>query len=235
MLMLLLIAFDTIVIIHSFIHMMSCLFLLLRGIIRQLLLLHSNSKAPSVNNNEFRQSSSFGGSIHLMLGVTHPQAILYESEWDSLKQQTIESNRPYFNVDYAFSKVEEFYACQQQQEGNQPQLQSIRNQYVQDLLKQHLPIIVNKMNRGGHIYFCGLRGMMRDVHNMFKAYFEQNFSGEQQQQQQQQSQFSGEHATTTDAILVGNSLRSSATSSGSLWDKICAQWRDEKRWHVELY
>uniref|UniRef100_A0A7S2WKE6 ferredoxin--NADP(+) reductase n=1 Tax=Eucampia antarctica TaxID=49252 RepID=A0A7S2WKE6_9STRA len=96
-------------------------------------------------------ASAYKGQAWLFLGVANSDALLYDDEWQSVK----ESNPEQFRLDYAISREQE------NTKGGK--------MYVQDKVEEYSDEIFEKLNNGAHIYFCGLKGMMPGIQGMLKT------------------------------------------------------------------
>merc|ERR1712106_742693 len=91
-----------------------------------------------------------GGQAWLFLGVANSDAILYDNEWQKVKEEYPKN----FRLDYALSRE------QQNKKGGK--------MYIQDKVEEYSDEIFNKLESGAHIYFCGLKGMMPGIEDMLK-------------------------------------------------------------------
>ena len=85
------------------------------------------------------------GLAWLFLGVANKDALLYDDEW----QQVLKSHPNNFRVDYALSRE------QTNKKGGK--------MYIQDKMEEYADEIFDRLSKGGHIYFCGLKGMMPGI------------------------------------------------------------------------
>merc|ERR1712166_117451 len=84
----------------------------------------------------------------LFLGVANSDALLYDDEW-----QPIVKNFPdNFKLDYALSRE------QKNKAGGK--------MYIQDKVGEYADEVFTRMDNGGHMYFCGLKGMMPGILEM---------------------------------------------------------------------
>lgn len=95
--------------------------------------------------------NAYKGQAWLFLGVANSDALLYDDEWQSVK----ESYPDNFRLDYAISREQE------NKKGGK--------MYVQDKVEEYADEIFDKLDSGAHIYFCGLKGMMPGIQDMLKA------------------------------------------------------------------
>jgi ferredoxin--NADP+ reductase len=114
----------------------------------------------------------------LFLGAANQDSLLYADEWQRLTKEFPDR----FRWTYALSREE-------------------RNaiggkMYIQDKLEFHANEIFARMERGAHLYFCGLRGMMPGI-----------------------------MAT----------LERAAVMKGQVWSDVLKQWKEQGKWHVEVY
>jgi len=110
-----------------------------RGFIRRLFV----ENTPAAN--------AYKGEAWLFLGVANTDALLYDDEWQSVKQ----SHPSQFRLDYALSRE------QSNAKGGK--------MYIQDKMEEYADEIFNKLSSGAHIYFCGLKGMMPGIQEMLKG------------------------------------------------------------------
>ena len=93
----------------------------------------------------------YKGLAWLFLGVANSDALLYDDEW-----QPIVKNFPdNFKLDYALSRE------QTNVDGGK--------MYIQDKVKEYSDEIFDRMDKGAHMYFCGLKGMMPGITEMLEG------------------------------------------------------------------
>lgn len=109
-----------------------------RGFIRRLFV----EKTPA--------SEAYRGQAWLFLGVANSDALLYDDEWQAVRQ----SHPNNFRLDYALSREQE------NTKGGK--------MYIQDKVEEYSDEIFEKLENGAHIYFCGLKGMMPGIQDMLK-------------------------------------------------------------------
>lgn len=110
-----------------------------RGFIRRLFV----EKTPA--------GEAYKGQAWLFLGVANSDALLYDDEWQSVK----ESHPNNFRLDYALSRE------QNNSKGGK--------MYIQDKMEEYADEVFDKLDNGAHIYFCGLKGMMPGIQDMLKG------------------------------------------------------------------
>jgi len=110
-----------------------------RGFIRRLFV----EKSPA--------AEVYKGQAWLFLGVANSDALLYDDEWQEVKENFPEN----FRLDYALSREQE------NKKGGK--------MYIQDKMEEYADEIFNKLDAGAHIYFCGLKGMMPGIQDMLKG------------------------------------------------------------------
>ena len=93
---------------------------------------------------------AYKGLAWLFLGVANTDALLYDDEW----QEILKSNPDNFRLDYALSRE------QTNADGGK--------MYIQDKVKEYSDEIFDRMDKGAHIYFCGLKGMMPGIQGMLE-------------------------------------------------------------------
>jgi len=96
-------------------------------------------------------SRAYKGLAWLFLGVANTDSLLYDADWQLLKKKHPEN----FRVDYALSRE------QNNKKGGK--------MYIQDKVEEYADEIFARMEKGGHIYFCGLKGMMPGILEMFES------------------------------------------------------------------
>merc|ERR1711988_978274 len=103
----------------------------------------------------FVEKTPFGeaykGLAWLFLGVANSDALLYDDEWQSVLKEYPEN----FRVDYALSRE------QQNKNGGK--------MYIQDKVEEYSDEIFERMEKGAHMYFCGLKGMMPGILEMMEG------------------------------------------------------------------
>jgi ferredoxin--NADP+ reductase len=103
----------------------------------------------------FVEKTPFGeaykGLAWLFLGVANTDALLYDDEW----QDILKNNPDNFRLDYALSRE------QTNADGGK--------MYIQDKVKEYADEVFNRMDKGAHIYFCGLKGMMPGITEMLEG------------------------------------------------------------------
>jgi len=96
-------------------------------------------------------AKAYKGQAWLFLGVANSDALLYDDEW----QTALKAKPDNFRLDYALSREQE------NKKGGK--------MYIQDKVEEYADEVFNKMNNGAIMYFCGLKGMMPGIDDMFKA------------------------------------------------------------------
>jgi len=92
----------------------------------------------------------YKGVAWLFLGVANSDALLYDEEWQAIKAKYPEN----FKLDYALSRE------QNNKKGGK--------MYIQDKMEEYADEIFSRLKNGGHIYFCGLKGMMPGILTMLE-------------------------------------------------------------------
>merc|ERR1719372_30266 len=95
-------------------------------------------------------AKAFKGVAWLFLGVANSDALLYDDEW----QTVLKANPDQFRLDYALSRE------QTNKNGGK--------MYIQDKVEEYSDEIFNRLDKGAHIYFCGLKGMMPGIQGMLE-------------------------------------------------------------------
>jgi ferredoxin--NADP+ reductase len=94
---------------------------------------------------------AYKGLAWLFLGVANTDALLYDDEWQSI----LKSHPDNFRLDYALSRE------QTNADGGK--------MYIQDKVKEYGDEVFDRMDKGAHIYFCGLKGMMPGIIEMLEG------------------------------------------------------------------
>jgi len=97
-------------------------------------------------------SKAYKGLAWLFLGVANADALLYDKDWQEIKAKYPNN----FRVDYALSR-----------EG--PLNKKGGKMYIQDKVEEYAEEVFNRMSKGAHIYFCGLKGMMPGILEMMEG------------------------------------------------------------------
>lgn len=92
----------------------------------------------------------FGGLAWLFLGVANSDSLLYHDEFTKFQSQFPDN----FRYDIALSRE------QQNASGGK--------MYVQDKIEEYSEELFEMLDKGAHIYFCGLRGMMPGIQDTLK-------------------------------------------------------------------
>lgn len=94
---------------------------------------------------------AYKGQAWLFLGVANSDALLYDDEWQTVLKE-YPSN---FRLDYALSRE------QNNKSGGK--------MYIQDKVEEYGDEVFDKLDKGAHIYFCGLKGMMPGILGMLQG------------------------------------------------------------------
>merc|ERR1711892_136286 len=94
---------------------------------------------------------AYKGTAWLFLGVANSDALLYDDEWQKVKEEYPDN----FRLDYALSREQEN--------------KSGGKMYIQDKVEEYSDEVFTKLDSGAHIYFCGLKGMMPGIQDMLKG------------------------------------------------------------------
>jgi ferredoxin--NADP+ reductase len=95
---------------------------------------------------------NFKGLAWLFLGVANKDALLYDEEF----QTYLRSYPDKVRLDYALSR-----------EG--PLNKKGGKMYIQDKVEEYADEVFDALDKGAHIYFCGLKGMMPGIQDMLEA------------------------------------------------------------------
>jgi len=103
----------------------------------------------------FVEKTPFGeaykGLAWLFLGVANSDALLYDDEWQGI----LKSHPNNFRLDYALSR--------EQTNVNGGKM------YIQDKVAEYADEVFERMDKGAHMYFCGLKGMMPGITEMLEG------------------------------------------------------------------
>jgi len=94
---------------------------------------------------------AYKGLAWLFLGVANSDALLYDADWQKIKEKFPNN----FRLDYALSRE------QTNKKGGK--------MYIQDKVEEYADEIFSRMEGGAHIYFCGLKGMMPGILEMMES------------------------------------------------------------------
>jgi ferredoxin--NADP+ reductase len=95
-------------------------------------------------------ANDFKGLAWLFLGVANTDALLYDDDWKAIEK----ANPDQFRYSVALSRE------QTNKDGGK--------MYIQDRVEEFSDEIFDRLNKGAHIYFCGLKGMMPGIQDMLK-------------------------------------------------------------------
>jgi len=95
-------------------------------------------------------AKDFKGLAWLFLGVANSDALLYDEDWKAM-QKAYPDN---FRYDVALSRE------QTNKDGGK--------MYIQDRVEEYSDEIFDRLDKGAHIYFCGLKGMMPGIQGMLE-------------------------------------------------------------------
>jgi len=93
---------------------------------------------------------AYTGLAWLFLGVANTDALLYDDEFQAVR----DANPEQFRIDYALSRE------QKNKDGGK--------MYIQDKVGEYADEIFTRLDNGAVIYFCGLKGMMPGIEEMLK-------------------------------------------------------------------
>jgi len=96
-------------------------------------------------------AADYKGIAWLFLGVANSDALLYDDEWQAIKEAYPNN----FRLDYALSRE------QTNKKGGK--------MYIQDKVEEYSTEIFDRMDSGAHMYFCGLKGMMPGITDMLEG------------------------------------------------------------------
>merc|ERR1711871_32368 len=96
-------------------------------------------------------ASAYKGLAWLFVGVANSDALLYDDEI----QEAYKKFPKNFKYDYALSRE------QTNKNGGK--------MYIQDKVEEYSSDIFDRLDKGAHIYFCGLKGMMPGIQDMLKV------------------------------------------------------------------
>merc|ERR1711907_317603 len=93
---------------------------------------------------------AFKGTAWLFLGVANSDALLYDDEWQTVLKEYPDN----FKLDYALSR--------EQTNVNGGKM------YIQDKMEEYADELFDRIDKGAHIYFCGLKGMLPGISGMLE-------------------------------------------------------------------
>jgi ferredoxin--NADP+ reductase len=96
-------------------------------------------------------NTAYKGLFWLFLGVANTDALLYDDEIKKIA----EANPSTFKYDYALSREQSNAAG--------------GKMYIQDKVEEYADDVFNRLTKGAHMYFCGLKGMMPGIQDMLKG------------------------------------------------------------------
>jgi len=96
-------------------------------------------------------AAAFKGVAWLFLGVANTDALLYDEDWQKIKEKYPNN----FKLDYALSRE------QTNKAGGK--------MYIQDKVEEYADEVFERMSNGAHMYFCGLKGMMPGILTMLES------------------------------------------------------------------
>jgi len=92
----------------------------------------------------------FKGLAWLFLGVANTDALLYDDDWKKMLKEYPDN----FRYDVALSRE------QTNKDGGK--------MYIQDRVEEYADEVFERLDKGAHIYFCGLKGMMPGITEMLE-------------------------------------------------------------------
>jgi len=95
-------------------------------------------------------ATDFKGLAWLFLGVANSDALLYDDDWKAMQT----ANPDNFRYDVALSRE------QTNKDGGK--------MYIQDRVEEYSDEVFDRLDKGAHIYFCGLKGMMPGIEGMLE-------------------------------------------------------------------
>merc|ERR1711904_93218 len=96
-------------------------------------------------------AADFKGLAWLFLGVANTDALLYDDEWKAIQKEHPDN----FRYDVALSRE------QTNKDGGK--------MYIQDKVEEYADDVFDRLDKGAHIYFCGLKGMMPGIQDMLEG------------------------------------------------------------------
>merc|ERR1711943_141535 len=104
-----------------------------------------------VEQSPFGEAYTKGsGLAWLFLGVANSDALLYDDEWQTVLKEYPDN----FKLDYALSR--------EQTNVNGGKM------YIQDKMEEYADELFDRIDKGAHIYFCGLKGMLPGISGMLE-------------------------------------------------------------------
>nr|ABF73016.1 plastid ferredoxin NADPH reductase protein precursor [Karenia brevis] len=95
-------------------------------------------------------AKDFKGLAWLFLGVANSDALLYDEDWKAIEKE----NPDNFRYDVALSRE------MTNKDGGK--------MYIQDKVEEYGDEVFDRLDKGAHIYFCGLKGMMPGIQGMLE-------------------------------------------------------------------
>jgi len=95
-------------------------------------------------------AADFKGLAWLFLGVANSDALLYDEDWKAIEKE----NPDNFRYDVALSRE------MTNKDGGK--------MYIQDKVEEYGDEVFDRLDKGAHIYFCGLKGMMPGIQGMLE-------------------------------------------------------------------
>lgn len=99
-------------------------------------------------NEKTPAAEAYKGEAWLFLGVANSDALLYDDEFQAATKKGL-------RLDYALSRE------QTNSKGGK--------MYIQDKVEEYADEIFDRLEKGAHMYFCGLKGMMPGIQDMLKG------------------------------------------------------------------
>jgi ferredoxin--NADP+ reductase len=96
-------------------------------------------------------AANYKGLAWMFLGVAGTENLLYDADWQQTKQKFPNN----FRLDYALSREMTNKAG--------------GKMYIQDKVEEYADEVFTRMDKGAHMYFCGLKGMMPGILTMFEG------------------------------------------------------------------
>merc|ERR1712203_551635 len=93
----------------------------------------------------------FKGLAWLFLGVANTDSLLYDEDWKKIAAEDPKR----FRYDVALSRE------QTNKDGGK--------MYIQDKVEEYADEIFDRLDKGAHMYFCGLKGMMPGITQMLEG------------------------------------------------------------------
>ena len=157
-------------------------------------------------------AEAYKGLAWLFLGVAGTENLLYDADW----QQTKAKYPNNFRLDYALSREMTNKAG--------------GKMYIQDKVEEYSDEIFTRMDKGAHMYFCGLKGMMPGACSRCDACCVRVLRA-----MYQCLITSGPPFFCRPIAGILEMFEGVCKKKGIDWPEKLKHWKEEGQWHVEVY